>query len=110
MFAVASTSSAGLNARSNASSAVAWDVASGTPLWTQTYNGSIGTGAYWSSVATDSMGNAYVTGVEASVAQGFNIVVRKYGPHGAVQWTQTANGSSLRLWLGGRRSRDCKPS
>ncbi len=69
-------------------------VASGTPLWTQTYNGSIGTGAYWSSVATDSMGNAYVTGVEASVAQGFNIVVRKYGPNGAVQWTQTANGTA----------------
>ncbi len=69
-------------------------IVSGTPLWTQTYPGSTGTGAYWSAVATDNQGNVLVTGIEGSAGQGLNIVVRKYNSAGTILWTQTVNGTA----------------
>jgi cysteine-rich repeat protein len=69
-------------------------VVSGTVLGTQTYTGAAGTGALWTGAATDSAGNVFVTGGEATAGQGVDIVLRKYSPAGAVMWTQTANGSA----------------
>ncbi len=66
-------------------------VVSGTPIWTQTFSGAANLVDTWNAVATDAMGNIYVTGAEGTAA-GYNVVTRKYNAAGAVQWTQQYNG------------------
>jgi cysteine-rich repeat protein len=68
-------------------------VVSGTPIWTQTFNGGAGLADGWNGVATDAMGNIYVTGFEGTAGQGYNAITRKYDAAGAVQWTQQYNGA-----------------
>ncbi len=67
--------------------------ASGTPVWTRVFTNATG-GAIWSAVATDAANNVYVAGTEATTAQGFNVLVRRYNPAGTVVWTQTLNGAA----------------
>ena len=67
-------------------------IVSGTPLLTVSYNGPVSNGVdSWAGVATDAMGNIYVTGTEQSAVQGQNLVVRKYSPQGVVIWNQIYN-------------------
>ncbi|MEO7330689.1 MAG: DUF4215 domain-containing protein [Minicystis sp.] len=69
---------------------------SGNVLWTQTYAGVVAGGDdEGNGVAADAAGNVVVIGYESTAAQGKNIWLRKYGPNGAVLWTQSVNGSPL---------------
>ncbi|APR87150.1 Cell surface protein [Minicystis rosea] len=65
----------------------------GTPVWTQTYNGSNGTGDSWLGVKTDPSGNVIVAGVRF-VGQSSDAVVAKYDANGNQLWVQTYNGGS----------------
>lgn len=68
----------------------------GNVLWTQTYAGVVANGDdEGNGVTTDAAGNVIVIGYESTAAQGKNIWIRKYGPNGAVIWTQSVNGSPL---------------
>jgi cysteine-rich repeat protein len=67
-------------------------VVSGTPVFTQTFNGAANGGDVWNGVATDAAGNIYVAGTETTALEGLNGVVRKYDASGNVIWTQTHNG------------------
>ncbi|MFO0760498.1 MAG: DUF4215 domain-containing protein [Byssovorax sp.] len=69
-------------------------VVSGTPLWTQTYNGASNGADFWSAVVTDAQGNVYVTGGEPVAGQNYNILIRKYDANGAIVWTQSYNGAA----------------
>lgn len=65
--------------------------ASGTRLWTKTYNGDangidVGTGV---AVAR---GSVYVTGCTAVAGRGMMLLLRKYSSTGAVRWTRTRSG------------------
>jgi cysteine-rich repeat protein len=70
-------------------------IVSGTPQWTQGYNGAANGEDAWNAVALDATGaNIYVAGREASATQGTNAVVRKYDETGKVLWTQSYNGAA----------------
>ena len=69
-------------------------IASGTPIWTQTYNSVSNGGEAWNAVKTDAAGNVYVTGTEPAAGQNFNILTRKYDANGGIVWTQTYNGAA----------------
>ena len=69
-------------------------VVSGTPLWTQTYNGPASGADFWAAVKADPTGNVYVVGGSPTANQGYNIVVRKYDSTGAIVWTDTYNGAA----------------
>lgn len=66
--------------------------AAGVLLWTRTYDGP----AKWQDaglgVACGHDGSAYVTGGAWVEGQGFNLLLRKYTPTGAVAWTRMFNG------------------
>ena len=66
---------------------------SGGVTWTQTYLGAANLADAWYGVVTDSAGGVYVTGIEGTGAQGYDLVVRKYNAAGAVQWTGQYNGT-----------------
>lgn len=70
-------------------------IVSGTPQWTQGYNGAANDEDVWNAVALDATGSSvYVAGRETTAAQGMNAVVRKYDDTGKVLWTQSYNGAA----------------
>jgi uncharacterized delta-60 repeat protein len=66
-------------------------LSSGTPVWTQTLNGSNGLLDTWYAVTVDSAGNAIVAGARV-VGQTTDAVVAKYDPTGKQLWLQTYDG------------------
>jgi cysteine-rich repeat protein len=70
-------------------------VVSGTPAWTESYDGAANGQDVWNSVAVDTTGSSiYVAGSEATADQGLNAVVRRYDAAGKVLWTQSYNGAA----------------
>jgi hypothetical protein len=64
----------------------------GVPLWTNYYNGP---GFYYDAavaVATDSSGNAFVTGVSWGTSSGQDFATIKYSSSGALLWIKRFNG------------------
>jgi uncharacterized delta-60 repeat protein len=58
-------------------------------LWTATYNGNADNNDVVNGVAVDGSGNVIAVGATFDAAQNDDVWIRKYGPDGAVQWTQT---------------------
>lgn len=76
---------------------------SGSPVWTNTYNGAAGNSDVATSIAIDSNGNAFVTGYSSDGLH-YGFVTIKYSNAGLALWTnqvETLNGvgepSSVRL-------------
>ena len=65
---------------------------SGVQQWIQRYNGP-GNGDDWgNSLAVDSSGNVYVTGISMGSGTGYDYATIKYNANGIQQWVQRYNG------------------
>ena len=69
--------------------------ANGYEVWTSTYNGPGNAADMGEGIAVDGDGNVYVTGYEYhSLAEDYNIWIRKFNSNGEEVWTKTYNGAS----------------
>ena len=64
----------------------------GVQQWVRFYNGAFNNYDAGNAVAVDAAGNVYVTGVETASNYAFDFITVKYGPGGALLWTQSYNG------------------
>lgn len=65
---------------------------SGAEIWTKVHVGQSGGLDSLAGVAVDGAGNVIAAGRESTAAQGFNIVILRYGPDGSEGWSDTVDG------------------
>ena len=72
----------------------------GAQLWARSYDGPMKDNDEFLAIGVDTAGNAYVTGYATVSGLNFqDVIVRKYGPTGAVLWTRLYNGAaSIEDW------------
>ncbi|HTF03009.1 MAG TPA: T9SS type A sorting domain-containing protein [Bacteroidia bacterium] len=88
------TAGATINSSGNYDMIVSKMSASGSILWTQTYNGSGNGNDYATDVQIDAVGNVYIAGTYFKDAtDSTNAIVIKYNTAGTHKWTKTYNGA-----------------
>ncbi|MBI5772515.1 MAG: tandem-95 repeat protein [Verrucomicrobia bacterium] len=64
----------------------------GTPVWTNRYNGTLNGDDQARALAVDATGNVYVSGGAQSLGSSYDFVTIKYNSSGTPQWTNIYNG------------------
>jgi cysteine-rich repeat protein len=67
----------------------------GGTIWTKVHTGASGGVDTLSGVAVDAAGNVIAVGRESTMMQGFDILVRQYGPDGAPGWQDVVDGGMM---------------
>jgi hypothetical protein len=82
-----------LSGSTNKKAIVTMLIDSGIVLWTKTYSGTDGSGAFAKALTTDAAGNIYVCGYENS-ASGNDAVILKYSEGGDLLWKEIFDGAT----------------